>query len=72
MKITNEELSIILKKAVFNRREAAVYLGVSPITLDRLPVPKIKIRKRVLYRRESIDAWLVENEDRKEPPVELA
>ena len=50
--------SIEPTKAVLTRREAAEYLRIGKSTLDKLPIPKIQIRRRVLYRREAIDKWL--------------
>jgi len=45
-------------KAVMTRREAAEYLRIGKSTLDKLPIPKIQIRRRVLYKRETLDKWL--------------
>lgn len=39
------------------KRDAAVYLGVSVRTLDRLDIPRVKIRGRVMYRNDTLDAW---------------
>jgi hypothetical protein len=41
-----------------NKTQAAAYVPCSVRTLDRLPIPKIKVRGRVLYSRDSIDAYL--------------
>jgi hypothetical protein len=48
--------------AVLTRREAAEYLRVCLSCLDRLGVPRIKVRRKVLYRRDTLDQWLAENE----------
>ena len=45
-------------KEVMSRRAAAAYIGIGLSTLDRLNIPKIKIRKRVLFKKEAIDKWL--------------
>ncbi len=45
-----------------SKREAAEYLGVSVRTLDRLPIPRVKIRGSVKYRIETLDAWSRANE----------
>ncbi|BBO31947.1 helix-turn-helix domain-containing protein [Lacipirellula parvula] len=39
------------------KQEAADFLNVSLRTLDRLDIAKVKIRGRVLYRRDTLDAW---------------
>jgi len=46
---------------VMSRAEAADYLRIGKSTLDRLDIPKIQIRRRVLYRKEAIDKWLAQN-----------
>jgi excisionase family DNA binding protein len=45
-------------KDVMSRAQAAEYIGIGKSTLDRLNIPKIKIRKRVLFKKEAIDKWL--------------
>jgi predicted DNA-binding transcriptional regulator AlpA len=47
---------------VFSRKEAAKYLTISFPTLDALPIPKIKLSRRVLYRKSAVDAWLERKE----------
>jgi hypothetical protein len=49
------------KKEILSRLEAAEYLGVCKTTLDRLAIPKTQIRRRVLYRREILDKWLLQH-----------
>jgi len=44
---------------VFSRSEAAEYLRIGKSTLDRLNIPKIQIRRRVLFRKDVIDQWLL-------------
>jgi excisionase family DNA binding protein len=46
-------------KEVMSRTEAAAYIGVGKSTLDRLAIPKIHIRRRVLFKKEVIDKWLL-------------
>jgi len=43
---------------VLSRKETAVYLGICLTTLDRLDIPKTKIRHRVLYKRNEIIKWI--------------
>ncbi|MDR0474037.1 MAG: DNA-binding protein [Treponema sp.] len=52
-------------KEVISRREAAAYIGIGRTTLDRLDIPKIQIRKRVLFKKETIDTWLSQNQANK-------
>jgi excisionase family DNA binding protein len=58
-------VSIQPTKEVMSRREAAAYIGIGKTTLDRLDIPKIQIRKRVLFRKEAIDLWLAQNQAKK-------
>jgi len=47
-------------KEVMSREEAAAYIGICKTTLDRIDdIPKIQIRKRVLFKKEAIDKWLL-------------
>lgn len=39
------------------KSEAARYLHISERTLDRLDIPRVKIRGKVLFRTETLDAW---------------
>jgi excisionase family DNA binding protein len=48
-------------KDVMSRADAAAYIGIGKSTLDRLNIPKIQIRRRVLFQKEAIDKWLKEN-----------
>jgi excisionase family DNA binding protein len=44
---------------VMSRAQAAAYIGIGKSTLDRLNIPKIQIRRRVLFQKETIDKWLL-------------
>ena len=46
---------------LFDRKETAHYLRICKTTLDNLPIPRIKIRRRVLYRKPDLDQWLDQN-----------
>jgi len=48
----------IVTSNILSRREAAEYLGVCKATLDRLDVPKTRIRHRVMYKRDLLNKWL--------------
>jgi hypothetical protein len=47
---------------VLTRREAADYLRVCLSSFDKLGVPRIQVRRKMLFRRETLDKWLAENE----------
>ena len=47
-------------KEVMNRTEAAAYLRIGKSTLDKLDIPKIQIRRRILFKKEAIDKWLLQ------------
>jgi len=48
---------------VLSRKEAATYLTITRGTLDKLDIPKIQIRRRVVYKKADIDAWLEAQKD---------
>jgi hypothetical protein len=50
-----------ISSELFNRRELAGYLRISKSTLDKLPIPRIKIRHLVFYRKCDIDKWISDN-----------
>jgi hypothetical protein len=50
------------REAILTRREAADYLRVCLSVFDKLGVPRIRLRRKVLFRREALDKWLAENE----------
>jgi len=43
---------------ILSRREAAVVLGICRATLDRLDIPRTRIRHRVMYKRDAINKWI--------------
>jgi hypothetical protein len=49
-------------KDAMSRAQAAEYIGIGKSTLDRLNIPRVKVRKRVLYRREAIAEWILKNQ----------
>ena len=56
-----------IQPATMKRQEAARYIGISPMTLDKLDIPKVHPNgvgygRIVLYRKETIDEWLREKE----------
>lgn len=57
-------------KPYLNRRQIAVFFGVSPTTIDiwvRLGAPVAVIEGRKLYGKESLTNWLKEHEEHEEP-----
>jgi len=56
------ETTLKTQKDVMSRAEAATYLRICKTTLDRLDIPRSKIRRRVLYRKATLDMWLVSQE----------
>jgi len=45
---------------ILSRKEAALVLGVCLTTFDRLDIPRIKIRRRVMIKREALNKWINE------------
>ena len=43
---------------ILSRREAAAVLGICKATLDRLDIPRTRIRHRVMYKRDVISKWI--------------
>ena len=43
---------------ILSRREAAAVLGICKATLDRLDIPRTRIRHRVMYKRDVINKWI--------------
>ena len=54
-------MSQTISSELFSRKEAAVYLRICKTTLDSLMIPRIKIRRRVLYKKSTLDLWIAEN-----------
>jgi DNA-directed RNA polymerase subunit N (RpoN/RPB10) len=46
---------------LLTRSDAAAYLKICRTTLDRLNIPRICIRRRVLFKKPILDKWLEEN-----------
>jgi hypothetical protein len=51
----------IISSDLLNRREASAYLRICLATLDALMLPRIKIRRRVFYRRSALDQWIIQS-----------
>ena len=56
------ETTVKTQQEIMSRTEAASYLRICKTALSRLNIPQTKIRKRVLYRKATLDAWLASQE----------
>ena len=54
---------------LLSRSDAAAYLRICRTTLDRLNIPRIQVRRRVLFRKAVLDKWLEENTRTKEVTI---
>ena len=55
------ELSMETKLSIsdiLSRKQAADFLGVCLTTLDRLDIPRTRVRHRVLYKRDVLLKWI--------------
>jgi len=50
---------------ILSRREAAAFLGICKATLDRLDIPRTRIRHRVMYKREVLNKWVDSHTEKK-------
>jgi len=50
---------------VLSRREAAAFLGVCTTTLDRLDIQRIRVRHRVMFKREVLKKWIDDHSENK-------
>jgi len=55
-----------ISSELLNRKEAAAYLRICKTTLDKLKIPRVKIRHRVIYRRKELEKWINDNMQIKE------
>lgn len=57
-----------MKRQTLTVKEVADYLGVHTDTIYKMvkqqQIPYLKIRRRVLFSRSSIDAWMTEQENK--------
>jgi hypothetical protein len=49
---------------ILSRRAAAAYLGICLTTLDRLDVPRTRVRHRVMYKRDVLNKWIDDNTEK--------
>jgi len=43
---------------IMSRKQASDYLSISKGTLDKLKIPRIKVRRRIVFKKADIDLWL--------------
>jgi len=43
---------------ILSRKETAKLLGVCMTTLDRLEIPRTRIRHRIMFKREVLNKWI--------------
>ena len=46
---------------ILSRRETAAILGICLTTLDRLDIPRTRVRHRVMFKRDVINRWIDDN-----------
>lgn len=63
--MSENKRQISIDPVLLNRSEAARFLGIGINTLSVLSIPKTRIRKRVLYRRDILEKWIRENTEKK-------
>jgi hypothetical protein len=49
---------------IMSRRETAAFFGFFLTTLDRLDIPRTKIRHRVMYKRDVLNRWIDEHTEK--------
>jgi hypothetical protein len=65
VKVSENKRQIFIEPILLNRSEAARLLGIGLNTLGGLNIPKTRIRKRVLYRRDILEKWVKEHTEKK-------
>jgi len=58
--------TVSLQDNVLSRKQACEFLGVCLTTLSRMNIPRVKVRKRVLYQQSVLLEWLKKNTRSKE------
>jgi len=49
---------------LLSRKEAAAHLGVCLTTLDRLDIPRTRVRHRVIFKRDVLNKWIDEHTEK--------
>jgi hypothetical protein len=50
---------------ILSRKKAAAFLGICLTTLDRLDIPRTKVRHRVMFKREVLDKWIDDHTEKR-------
>jgi len=50
---------------ILSRKKAAAFLGVCLTTLDRLDIPRTRVRHRVMFKREVLDKWIDDHTEKR-------
>jgi hypothetical protein len=50
---------------ILSRREEEAFLGVCLTTLDRLDIPRTRVRHRVMFRREVLNKWINDHTEKR-------
>jgi excisionase family DNA binding protein len=60
-----------MEQGALGKKAAAAYLGIGVRTLERLidrgEIPIVQVGRRVVIRKEALDAFLLAREHRREP-----
>ena len=43
---------------ILSRKQAAQFMGICLTTLDRLDIPRTKVRHRVMFKRDVLNKWI--------------
>jgi hypothetical protein len=49
---------------IMSRKEAAKLLGICLTTLDRLDIPRTRVRHRVMFMRDVLKKWIDDNTEK--------
>jgi len=49
---------------ILSRRETAAILGICLTTLDRLDIPRTRVRHRIMFKRDVINKWIDDHTDK--------
>jgi excisionase family DNA binding protein len=61
------ENPVVPEKQVLTRQEAAAYLGIHYNTLDKSAIPRIRIGKKILFRKSTLEKFLASEERQWKP-----
>ena len=49
---------------ILSRNETAKMLGICLTTLDRLDIPRTRVRHRVMFKRDVLNKWIDEHTEK--------